>query len=537
MINDLIDSFFAERWEEFPEEASSLGVDGYDHRLGEYSAAAFARRDAQADAWLTRFEAVPTDDLTPEEQIDRALLLSELQGDIARRDWQVWKRNPDVYLWPGLGAIFKMFLYRSLPEQELAAAAAARLDQVPAILEDGKRNLDAAMASPLFVERSLGMCKAAAHYARALVPAEVSDPDARDRVAEAGERAARAYDDFGEYLEKLRANASGSYAIGEELYSALLREVEGLDYGASEMRERGRAEFERLSAEMGARAAALKGTDDWVEVIRELNKDHPATPEEMRELYEDWTERARAFCAERDLVTFLDGEQCNVVPSPPFQRPVLAVASYSGPPPLTEGLVGHFFVPYPPDGTPEDEIQQRLESNSRISIPTVSVHEAYPGHHWHLITMGANPRIARKALGSSYFAEGWALYTEMMMLEEGFYGDPAHELGVFDARIFRAARIIVDTSLHIGDMTYEEAVSFMMDRTGMSESTARAEVGRYCTWPTQASSYLTGCLEIERMRASWKGSLKSFHDTLCRAGSLPIGLAERALGMERALGT
>lgn len=529
MINDLIDSFFTERWSEFPEEASSLGLEGYDDKLGSYSAEDFARRDAQTDEWLSRFEALDDEGLTPDERIDRDLFLSELRSDRARREWAVWKRNPDVYLWPGLGAIFKQFLYRRQSEDELARTAAARLDQVPAILADGKTNLDAAMASPIFVERSIGMCKAAAHYARTLVPAEVNDKDGRARLAESGEKAARAYEDFLEFLEKLRANATGSYAIGAEMYSTLLRDAEGLEYGASEMRERGRAEFDRLSAEMSARAVALKGTDDWVEVIRELNADHPATPEEMRDLYEEWTERARAFCAERDLVTFLEGEECNVVPSPPFQRPVLAVASYSSPPPLTGSRIGHFFVPYPPDGTPDEEIQERLESNSRASIPTVSVHEAYPGHHWHLITMNANPRIARKALGSSYFAEGWALYVEMMMLEEGFYDDPRHELGVFDARIFRAARIIVDTSLHIGDMSYEDAVQFMMQRTGMSEPTARAEVGRYCTWPTQASSYLTGCLEIERMRASWDRSLKEFHDKICSAGSLPIALAERAL--------
>src|SRR5207247_7360943 len=115
------------------------------------------------------------------------------------------------------------------------------------------------------------------------------------------------------------------------------------------------------------------------------------------------------------------------------------------------------------------------------------VHEAYPGHHWHLVTMKFNPRPLRKVLGSSYFTEGWALYSELMMREEGFYDDPTHEMGVSDARMFRAARIVVDTSLHIGDMSFEEAVRFMMDNGGLSEPNARAEVGRYCTWPTQAS--------------------------------------------------
>jgi uncharacterized protein (DUF885 family) len=165
------------------------------------------------------------------------------------------------------------------------------------------------------------------------------------------------------------------------------------------------------------------------------------------------------------------------------------------------------------------------------------VHEAYPGHHWHLTVAQSNPRPVRKVLSTSYFTEGWALYTEMMMLQEGFYDDPRHELGVADARIFRAARIVVDTSLHIGDMNVEEAIDFMVSNAGLSEPTARAEVGRYCSWPTQASSYLTGALEIERMRADYlsqassqrRRDLRSFHDRLASSGALPIGLAERSL--------
>jgi uncharacterized protein (DUF885 family) len=100
-------------------------------------------------------------------------------------------------------------------------------------------------------------------------------------------------------------------------------------------------------------------------------------------------------------------------------------------------------------------------------------------------------------------------------------------------RLFRAARIVVDTSLHLGDMTVEEAVEFMSTKASLSVETARAEVLRYCAWPTQASSYLTGALEIARLRERWesegKGSLREFHDAAAGSGRLPINLVERAL--------
>jgi uncharacterized protein (DUF885 family) len=190
-------------------------------------------------------------------------------------------------------------------------------------------------------------------------------------------------------------------------------------------------------------------------------------------------------------------------------------------------------VPYPPDGASEEEIQQRLENNSYSGIPTVAVHEAYPGHHWHLVTARAHPSAIRRSFQTPYLTEGWGLYAERLMREQGFFTDPRLEMCQIEGSLFRAARIIVDTGLHIGDMSIEEAVDFMHTRANLPEATARAEVARYCAWPTQASAYLTGCLEILRIRERFLkergGSVREFHDRLAASGSLPIALAEQAV--------
>lgn len=532
-IDRAIDEYLTERWNEYPVAASNLGIDGYDDKITDYSVEAIRRREEAEDRWVARFSAFGDDALTPDERIDRDLIVSTLRGMQIMRDWEIWRRDPATYLGPGLTGVFVLFLHRTRPEKDLAEAATARLRAVPALLQQGKENLDPSLASPIFVERAIGQCRAGITYARTMVPIEVADATDRERLAEAGEVAARAYEDFLEHLTKILADASGPYAIGEQRYSDMLLEKEKLSYGAREMRERGREAFDAIDADMARRARDIAGDDDWRALIEQLNEDHPATPDSMRESYEEWTERARQFLIDREIVTMPAGERCMVEPSPPFQRPMLAVASYNSPPAFKPSLTGHFFVPYPPEGTSDEDVQKRLATNSFSIIPTIAVHEAYPGHHWHLITAQANERPIRKVLSTSYFTEGWALYAELTMLEEGFYDDPRHELGVADARIFRAARIVVDTSLHIGDMSVEEAVEFMMRNAGLSEPTARAEVGRYCSWPTQASSYLTGSLEIERMRARYfaeeRGDLRSFHDRLASSGALPIGLAERAL--------
>ena len=275
---------------------------------------------------------------------------------------------------------------------------------------------------------------------------------------------------------------------------------------------------------------------DWAGVLQRLKGNHAADPEGMRAEYEALCTEARQFLVDHDLVTFPDGEECEVVPSPPFQRPVLAVASYIQPPAFRESLRGRFNVPYPPDDASADQIDERLRDNSRVLAPSITVHEAYPGHHWHFAVLSHGARPIRRVLTTPYFVEGWGLYAEKMMDEQGFFEDPGARLGFLQARIFRAARIVVDTSLHLGEMDRDEATRTMMDKAAMEESVARAEVLRYTAWPTQAASYLTGCLVLEDLRADYlaadpANTLKGFHDAVATSGAMPLGLARRALGL------
>jgi uncharacterized protein (DUF885 family) len=533
LSNEFLDREFAES----PVRASGLGLTEYDEQLDDLSEAAFERRRSDDAAWLQRFRDVNLADLSFDEQIDRELVISILRGRQITEDFEVWRRQPDTYLNPGMSGIFGLFLHRLRPADELVDAAIARMRQIPANLEDGKRNLRPEMVPAIFLDRAANQARAGARYVREILPSQMDDDRLRARMREAGEAAASAYDDYVAFLEEMRPNASGEWALGEERYSALLLEKELLGFDARELREKGRAAYDELAAELTRCARELRGTDDWKAVLDELNDDHPSTPEAMRVGYEEWTQTAREYLREHRLVSFPDGEECAVVPSPPFQRPVLAVASYMSPPPFSDKMLGHFFVPFPPDGASEEEIQKRLASNSYPGIPTTAVHEAYPGHHWHLVMSKSNPSRLRQAFRTPYFSEGWALYAERMMREQGFFTDLRHEMNQYEATIFRAARIIVDTSLHMGEMSWDEAVEFMTARTGLTDPTARAEVTRYCAWPTQASSYLTGCLEIVRIRdaffaahgSSDTDALRAFHDGITSSGGLPIALAERAV--------
>jgi uncharacterized protein (DUF885 family) len=536
-FDELTTEFLDAEFAESPVRASGLGLTEYDKLLDDLSESAFERRRTADASWLERFRAVDQATLGFDDGIDRELAISILRGRQIVDDYEVWRRQPDVYLNPGMTGIFGLFLHRLRPVEELVAAAVTRMRLIPGNLEDGKRNLRPEMVPAMFLDRAANQARAGARYVREILPAQIDDGSLSATLAEAGEVAGSAYDDYVAFLEEMRPAAAGDFVLGEAHYSALLREKELLAFGARELRERGQAAYDQLAQELTRCARELRRTDDWKAVLDELNEDHPRTPEEMRVGYEEWTERARQYLRTHRLVSFPEGEECAVVPSPPFQRPVLAVASYMSPPPFSDKMLGHFFVPFPPDGASEDEIQKRLASNSYPGIPTTAVHEAYPGHHWHLVMSKSNPSRLRQVFRTPYFSEGWALYAERMMREQGFFTDLRHEMNQYEATIFRAARIVVDTSLHMGEMSWDEAVTFMTSRTGLTEPTARAEVTRYCAWPTQASSYLTGCLEIVRIREAFfaahgssdTDALRAFHDGITSSGGLPIALAERAV--------
>ncbi|MGZ6299460.1 MAG: DUF885 domain-containing protein [Candidatus Limnocylindria bacterium] len=537
-FSDLAAEFLTEYHTEHPVQASSLGLAAYDDQLDDLSADAFERRRLSDDAWLARFRSVDEANLTFDETIDRDLLVASLTERAIYDEWEDWRRNPDVYMNPGLDGVFILFLHRLRPEPELVASAIRRLRGIPAQLDAARANLRPDLVPALLLKRAVNQARAGANYTRELLPAQV-EPANRPELEAAGAQAADALQAYATFLEAMEPNATGDWAFGEARYNAVLNDAELLGISARQLRERARGEIETLTADMRATARQIAGHDDWHALILELNRDRPADPEAMRVGYEDWTARARAFLREKGLVSFPPGEECSVEPSPPFQRPVLAVASYQDPPPFSDSMRGHFFVPFPPDEASEEEIAKRLESNCYPSIPSTSVHEAYPGHHWHLVMAKLNPSAARQVFGTSYFAEGWALYAERMMREAGFYSDPRHVLYQYEATLFRAARVVVDTSLHLGEMTHDEAVAFMLEHSSMTEPTAIAEVTRYCSWPTQASSYLTGCLEILRIRDQFLAArgasiadvdaMRDFHDGITGAGTLPIALAERAV--------
>ncbi len=350
------------------------------------------------------------------------------------------------------------------------------------------------------------------------------------RLERASESAKIAVELYATWLEGTLADGTDDWAIGREKHDEMvgLRAFDGLD--ADAILALG---WERLAEERAARAAAAREIDadaDEMTVIDRVKSDQPADFEAALEAYRDAMHRARRHLVERDLVTVPDDERIDVVPTPEYLRNVVPFAAYFEPAAFDRDPKGIYIVTPSVGGDPN-----AMREHNFSSISNTSIHEAYPGHHLQLDTARRKGSLTRLLADAPEFVEGWGMYSELMMREHGFDDGPAFRVIMHTDAIWRACRIILDIRLHRGEISVEEATDFLVEQTNFERPNARAEVQWYTYRPTYPLSYLLGRTLLLGLRADEQArlgdrfSLKGFHDTLMRNGSLPISFHRRLL--------
>jgi uncharacterized protein (DUF885 family) len=208
-------------------------------------------------------------------------------------------------------------------------------------------------------------------------------------------------------------------------------------------------------------------------------------------------------------------------------------AAYVAPASFDPGPKGLYVVTPSIDGDP-----RAMREHNIASISNTSIHEAYPGHHLQLDVARRHPSLVRLLTDAPEFVEGWGMYSELLMREQGFDDAPKFRLMLHTDAIWRACRIILDVRMHRGELTVEEATDFLVEQTGFERPNARSEVQWYTFRPTYPLSYLLGRSMLLDLRADEQRrlgdafSLRAFHDTLLRNGSLPISFHRRLLAGE-----
>ena len=527
---DLVDARFRRIVRDNPLVGTYLGIHTEDDRLGDGSRDAVLAELAAEKAHLAAIEALDSTGLSADASFERDLELHNVRRGIFDTEVvRVWERRSTALDVIGDG-LFLPFAQDYAPLPERLASITSRLEAVPAYLAESRSRATVPQVRA-WQELEIEAAADLPSFFAEIVAAGVALPAAeRRRLERAAETARAAIAEYASSLTASLATGSDDWALGRDRYDELveLRAFDGLD--ADAILEIGEDQLETNKA---ARIRAAREIDDTVDeatVIDRLKRDQPRTFEEALEAYRNVMVRARRHLVDHDIVTVPPDERIEVMQTPDYLRNVIPFAAYFSPPKFDPNPKGIYIVTRSVDDDPN-----AMREHNFSAISNTSIHEAYPGHHLQLAVANSHPSLTRLAVDAPEFVEGWGMYSEQMMREQGFDDAPNFRLNMYTDAIWRACRIILDVRMHRGEVGIEEAVAFLVEHTSFEEPNARAEVRRYTYTPTYQLSYLLGKVLLLGLRADEQArlggafSLRDFHDTLLRNGSLPISFHRRLL--------
>ncbi|MBA3779043.1 MAG: DUF885 domain-containing protein [Chloroflexi bacterium] len=516
-----------------PVLATFLGIHTEDGRLADTTREAKEAALQESRRFLADVEAIEASELSAEQQFERDLAIH------AARRWifddeihHVWERRASAMDEVGDG-LFSLFARDFAPLPERLASMTSRLEEAPRVIDENRRRLGdrpVRLWNELELESAGEMGSLFEEILAAGRGAWGAGSIEQRRLEGASQRALGAIEDYRGWLQEVIGSAGQDFPLGGENYEELvrLRGFDGLD--ASQILEIG---VQQLADNKSARARVARQIDPdatEAEVLDRVKSNHPTDFQAALEAYREAMFRARDFVVERDLATLPEGEALEVIATPDYLRNVLPFAAYFSPGKFDERPSGIYVVTPSVDGD-----ASAMREHNYSSVSNTSIHEAYPGHHLQLSAANAHPSLLRILVDAPEFVEGWGMYSEQMMREEGFDAGPEFMLMLYTDAIWRSCRIILDVRLHRGEIGVDEAIDFLVEHTGFERPNATAEVRRYTYTPTYQLSYLLGKVLLLRLREEQRGrlgdrfSLKRFHDAMLYAGSLPISFQRRLL--------
>jgi uncharacterized protein (DUF885 family) len=525
-------SYFDLRWHLDPVAATQAGVKAYDDHYGRFSPAALAPHLAALKAIASALEEADTDDL--EDEIDRTALLNEIRVTLRRFERErPQAKNPGFWLSHLLGGLHFLLGRADRTAPEKAAALAGRLEDVPKLLDDARATLVAPVR--VFVETALRVNEGGLALVREVASAVSGvPPAAAQRLAAAAEGAAAALAGFAHDLERWLESASDRFALGEDDFNFHLHYEHALRDTAPELWRYGHHLKEEVEADLARRASRWNGKG-WQDVADRLRADHPPATA-LVDAYAREMARARDFVATRALAAVPDAP-LDVVPTPAFMRPIIPFAAYDSPGAYSSDRTGWFYVTVPDPALPAGVQERILRDHCHHELAATALHEGYPGHHLHLVHAQQQASDTRKNVWTPLTVEGWALYCEDMMGEEGFYRSEEEQFFQRVHLLWRAGRVLLDVGLHTRGMTFEQAVDYLVTQLRVDRANAESEVRRYCAEPAQPLCYAVGRREILELRKDFRAArgsgfkLRDFHDALLRYGGLPVTLIRWGLGL------
>ena len=527
-----------------PTLATGLGDHRYDHLLDDLSKEARVGWKKLAQQTLKELpRQVDYKKLSRAGQVDFEILQQDLRRDVwLLENFRPFEEDPRTYGRYISDSVYTLLIHSTLPAETNIANGIARMKEIPRVIATAQQTLT--RPPKTILETAIRQNRGAiSFYESGLFQLAGDTPQLPQLKAAAGPIDA-ALQDYQQFLEtQLRARATDEWRIGKRKFAKKLELVLDAGMTADQVLADAEAEFARVQRDMYVVSRQLWSQyfprqplppDDAVgrrapiaQVMAAVSQEH-GQREELLANTQATVERIKTFIRERDILRLPEPDLCQIIEMPEFRRGN-SIAYLDSAPPLDAKAASYYAVSPPPADWGADQVKSFLEEYNEHMLQILTIHEAYPGHYVQLEYANRNPSLIRRVLSSGVYVEGWAVYAEQMLLDQG-YGERDLRLRLNQLKFYLRAVVnaILDHKMHCANMTDEEAMTLMVEGAFQSEGEARLKLIRAKQSSTQLSTYFVGRMAHYRLRQAVQRemggqfNLGRFHEAVLNEGSIPV---------------
>ena len=543
-LESLFKTFLDDAFRAQPMLATSLGDHRYDDKLDDLSPdarAANLKRLRQALADLPR--RIAYDRLSRDGQIDFEIFRRHLEREVwLDEHFKPFEDDPRAYGPYLTDCVYTPLTQSTLPPDKNVANVTARMAHIPSVIDIARNSIK--NPPKVRVETAIRQAEGAIAFYRKEIFTLANKPPGQGELGDRAEAVAKALTRHVAFLkDEVLPRSTNDWRIGPELFAKKLDLELDAGLSAADVLSEAKAEADRVEREMAVIARVLWSemfpgkavpTDDaegrramTAAVLAQIAKDH-GTPDGLVRDAKATVADIKAFIKKNDILALPDPDRCRIIEMPEFKRGV-SVAYLESAPPLDPQGASEYAISPPPSDWSAKQVESYLGEYNRAMLKVLTIHEAYPGHYVQLEYANRCPSLIRKVLSSGTFAEGWAVYTERMMLDQGFGGgDLRLRLQQMKFYLRAVTNAILDHEMHAGTMTDAQAMDLLVNRAFQTEGEARGKITRSKLTSCQLSTYFVGRTAFHRLRQTVqreqgdKFSLGRYHEAVLSHGTLPV---------------
>lgn len=544
----MVDRFLSENYFHFhPTQGTVAGLHQYDTKLEDSSRSGIDSETASLKQFRGQIEQFPAAQLNAEQKGDREVLLGYINGTLLElEDIRPWEKDPDNYSSGITASIYTIMSRNYAPQAERLNAVIAREQQAPAVFAAARANLK--NPPKVFTDVALLQLPDNVSFFQNDVPSafsEVKDPRLLAEFKAANGRVISELQSYQKFVKQtITPESHGDFRIGTDNFRKKLLYDEMVDIPLDHLLEIGMSDLRKNQQWYKETAAMLDPSKTPQQIFTEVAHDHPK-PEQLLQDFRNVLGGLRAYIEQHHIITLPSPMMPIVQETPPFAR-ALTFASMDTPGPFeTKATEGFFNVTLPEPNWSAQQVEEHMEGFNYGTIISTAVHEAFPGHYVQFLWTPLAPSKIRQLINANTDVEGWAHYTEQMMLDEGYGRDPnlplaqdkkflKLRLGQLQDALLRDSRFVVGLKMHTGQMTFDQGVDFFVHEGYQSRANGTVETRRGTSDPTYLY-YTLGKLEIMKLREDYKKkmgaqyTLQKFNDAFMGQGFPPIKIIREAL--------